>query len=66
MTQQEFVDQKIRQTLGEMHVQIILLQARIAELEAGPQPELPKQEVQEPVPLPETVAKPNGREKGAN
>jgi hypothetical protein len=62
MTQQEFVDQRIRQTFGEMHVQIILLQARIAELEqlAQPQPAAP-----EPVPPP----KPNGeirREKGAN
>jgi TolA-binding protein len=65
MTTQEFVDQKIRQTLGEMHVQIILLQARIAELEGQAAQQQPQEP--EPVqPLPETAARANGREKGAN
>jgi hypothetical protein len=33
MNTQEFIDQKLRLALGNMHVELILAQARIAELE---------------------------------
>lgn len=34
MTQQERIERDFRLTLGDMHVQLIVAQARIAELEA--------------------------------
>ena len=33
MNTQEFIDQKLRLSLGNMHVELILAQSRIAELE---------------------------------
>ena len=45
MTQQEFVDHNLRMMMGDLMVQIIMLKARIAELEQGSVPD-PKEEVQ--------------------
>ena len=45
MTQQEYVDQNLRMMMGDLMLQIIMLKARIAELEAVPDP---KADVVEP------------------
>jgi hypothetical protein len=60
MNTQEFVDQKLRLALGNMHVELILAQARIAELEAQ-NAELKPAEgaIPEPTPHPK---KANGRD----
>ena len=47
MTQQEFIDQNLRMMMGDLMVQIIMLKARIAELEAGTVPDS-KADVVEP------------------
>lgn len=52
MTNQETVDQLIRIHIGDLMVQIVMLKARIAELEAAP----PAEEKPEVI-----VNKPNGR-----
>jgi hypothetical protein len=50
MNTQEYIDQKLRLALGNMHVELILAQARIADLEeqltkltqtTGEQPDVP-------------------------
>jgi hypothetical protein len=50
MTQQEMIEQNVRLALGDLTLQLIVLKARIAELEQQP-----------PEP---TEAKPNGKGKG--
>ena len=57
MTPQEFVDNNVRLTLGDLMLQIILLKARVAELESAAA-------AVEPPPA-EPVAKPNGKARDA-
>ncbi len=56
MTQQERIEQNFRLTLGDMHVQLIVANARIAELEA----KIAELETEAP-----PTVKPNGKDKNA-
>jgi hypothetical protein len=51
MTQQEIIERDVRLVIGDLHLQLIMARARIAELEAGA------------VPV-EDTAKPNGKDHG--